>query len=80
MAKNGVDGVYTDDPKINPDAKKLDRICYNDIIKDGLKVMDTASCALCKQNNIPIIVFDFQAKGSIQKILHSEEIGTYVGG
>lgn len=80
MAKNGVDGVYTDDPKLNPEAKKLENIKYDDIIKDGLKVMDTASCALCKQNNIPIIVFDFQAKGSIVKILHSEQIGTYVGG
>lgn len=80
MAKNGVDGVYTDDPKTNSEAKKLDNIKYDDIIKDGLKVMDTASCALCKQNNIPIIVFDFQAKGSINQILHSKKIGTYVGG
>lgn len=80
MAKNGVDGVYTDDPRLNPDAKKLDKIDYDEIIKNGLKVMDTASCALCKQNNIPIIVFDFQAKGSILNILHSKEIGTYVGG
>lgn len=80
MAKNGVDGVYTDDPRTNPDAKKLNKIDYDEIIKNGLKVMDTASCALCKQNNIPIIVFDFQAKGSILNILHSQEIGTYVGG
>lgn len=79
MAKNGVDGVYTDDPKVNPDAKKIDTIDYDDIIKNGLKVMDTAACALCKQNNIPIIVFDFQAKGSIHAILHAEKIGTYVG-
>lgn len=80
MAKNGVDGIYTDDPNINPEAKKLDKISYDDIIKDGLKVMDTSACALCKQNNIPIIVFDFKAKGSILGILHSKEIGTYVGG
>lgn len=80
MAKNGVDGVYTDDPKLNPDAKKIDTIKYDDIIKDGLKVMDTSACALCKQNNIPIIVFDFQAKGSILDILHSKKVGTYVGG
>lgn len=78
MAKNGVDGVYTDDPKTNPEAKKLDNISYDDIIINGLKVMDTASCALCKQNNIPIVVFDFQAKGSILNILHSQKIGTYV--
>lgn len=80
MAKNGVDGVYTDDPKINPEAKKLENITYDDIIKNGLKVMDTAACALCKQNNIPIVVFDFQAKGSLLKILHSEKVGTFVGG
>lgn len=80
MAKNGVDGVYTDDPKVNPEATKLEDIKYDDIIKGGLKVMDTASCALCKQNNIPIIVFDFKAKNSILEILHSKKIGTYVGG
>lgn len=78
MAKNGVDGIYTDDPNTNPDAKKLDEIRYDDIIKNGLKVMDTSACALCKQNNIPIVVFDFQAKGSILDILHSKKIGTYV--
>lgn len=80
MAKNGVDGVYTDDPKTNPEAKKLEKISYDDIIKGGLKVMDTSACALCKQNNIPIVVFDFQARGSILEILHSKEIGTFVGG
>ena len=79
MAKNGVDGVYSDDPRINPDAKKYEKISYDDIIVKGLKVMDTASCALCKQNNIPIIVFDFAAKGSITKILTGEKLGTFVG-
>ena len=80
MAKNGVDGVYTADPKINPDAKKYDQITYDDIIIRGLKVMDTSSCSLCKENNIPIIVFDFAAKGAVMKILNNEKIGTYVGG
>ena len=80
MAKNGVDGVYSDDPRTNPNAKKYNNITYDDIIIKGLKVMDTASCALCKQNSIPIVVFDFAAKGSINKILKGENIGTYVGG
>lgn len=80
MAKNGVDGVYSDDPKLNPNAKKYENINYDDIIIKGLKVMDTASCALCKQNSIPIIVFDFAAQGSIMRILHNEKIGTFVGG
>ena len=79
-AKNGVDGVYSDDPRTNPNAKKYNNITYDDIIIKGLKVMDTASCALCKQNSIPIVVFDFAAKGSINKILKGENIGTYVGG
>ena len=79
MAKNGVDGVYTDDPRINPDAKKLEQIVYDDIIKNNLKVMDTAACALSKQNNIPILVFDFDAEGAICKILNGEKIGTYIG-
>jgi len=80
MAKNGVDGVYSDDPRSNPNAKKYDTINYDDVIIKGLKVMDTASCALCKENNIPIIVFDFSEKGAVIKILNGENIGTYVGG
>ena len=78
MAKNGVDGVYTDDPKTNSNAKKLDKITYDDIIKNGLKVMDTSACALCKQNNIPIIVFDFDLQDGILKVLNNAEIGTYI--
>ncbi len=78
MAKNGVDGVYSDDPKTNPEAKKLDRMSYDDIIKNELKIMDTSACALCKQNKIPIIVFDFKAKGSLARIMNGEAVGTYV--
>ena len=78
MAKNGVDGVYTDDPKTNAHAKKLDNISYDDIIKNGLKVMDTAACALCKQNNIPIVVFDFKKEDGIKNILDGQKIGTYI--
>jgi len=78
MAKNGVDGVYDDDPKTNPNAKKLDDIKYADIIKNDLKVMDASACSLCEQNNIPIIVFDFAAKGSLMKIINGEKIGTFV--
>ena len=65
MAKNGVDGVYNDDPKTNPDAIKYDKLNYDDIIVNGLKVMDTTSCSLCKQNNIPIIVFYFDGKDGV---------------
>ena len=79
MAKNGVDGVYNDDPKTNPDAIKYDKLNYDDIIVNGLKVMDTTSCSLCKQNNIPIIVFNFDEKDGIIKIFKGEKLGTYVG-
>lgn len=78
MAKNGVDGVYTDDPRTNPDAKKIEEMSYDDIIKNELKVMDTAACALCKQNHIPIVVFDFDLENGLTKILNNEKIGTYV--
>jgi len=78
MAKNGVDGVYSDDPKTNPNAKKYDKITYDDIIVNGLKVMDLTSCALCKQNSIPITVFDFNLKDSLVKILNNETVGTIV--
>ena len=80
MAKNGVDGVYTDDPKTNPDAKKLENVSYDDIIKNSLKIMDTSAVALCKQNDIPIVVFDFDAPGGVCKILNGKNIGTYIGG
>jgi uridylate kinase len=78
MAKNGVDGVYTDDPKTNPQAKKLENIKYDDIIINGLKVMDTSACTLCKQNQIPIIVFDFKKENGIKDILNGQKIGTYI--
>lgn len=78
MAKNGVNGVYTDDPKTNPQAKKLDKMKYDDIIINGLKVMDTSACSLCKQNNIPIVVFDFETQNGIVDILNGKEIGTYI--
>jgi len=78
MAKHGVDGVYTDDPKTNPNAKKIDDMSYDEIIKNNLKVMDTSACDLCKQNNIPIVVFDFDLKDGISKILQGEKLGTEV--
>jgi len=79
MAKNGVDGVYDDDPRTNPNAKKYDKISYDDIIVKGLKVMDLTSCSLARDNHIPIVVFDFTAKNSIVDILNGKNIGTQVG-
>ncbi len=79
MAKNGVDGVYTADPKKDKNAKKLDYISYDTIIQDNLKVMDLTACSLCKDNKMPIRVFDFAKENSIIDILQNKEIGTIVG-
>lgn len=80
MAKNRVDGVYNKDPRKFPDAKKYDYISYDDMIVQDLKVIDTAAVSLCKNNSIPILVFDFADQDSIEKILKGEKIGTLVGG
>lgn len=80
MAKKGVDGVYDSDPKLNPKAKKFDRLTYLDVIQKHLKVMDSTAISLCMDNKIPIVVFDIDKKGNIVKAAHGEKIGTLVGG
>jgi len=80
MAKNKVDGVYDKDPRKHSDAKKFDYISYDDIIKKDLKVVDTSAISLCKNNSIPVMVFDFASKDSIEKILKGEKEGTLIGG
>ena len=80
MAKKGVDGVYDSDPKLNPKAKKFDRLTYLDVIQKHLKVMDSTAISLCMDNKIPIVVFDIDKKGNIVKAAKGEEIGTLVGG
>ena len=78
MAKNNVDGVYDDDPKTNPDANKIHDITFEDVRKQGLKFMDHAGVALCEENNIPIVVFDFGQSGSIERIALGTKVGTLV--
>jgi len=80
MAKNKVDGVYNKDPRKFPDAKKYDYISYDDVLHKDLKVIDATAISLCKNNNIPIIVFDFADNGIIEKIVKGEKLGTLVGG
>lgn len=79
MAKNKVDGIYDDDPRTNPGAKKYDTLTFDSLMRQGLKVMDPAAVSLCQQNNIPIIVFDFAKSGSIERILTGDKVGTLVG-
>jgi uridylate kinase len=79
MAKNNTDGVYDDDPNKNPNAKKIHNISFEQFIRQGLKVMDPAAVALCQENDIPIVVFDFNRAGSIEKIVTGDTVGTLVG-
>ncbi len=79
MAKNKVDGVYTDDPQKNPQAEKIEEISFDQVRRRGLKVMDPAAIAICEENDIPIVVFDFAKAGSIEKIVRGDKIGTLVG-
>jgi uridylate kinase len=78
MAKNNVDGVYDDDPRRNPAAKKFERIDFISILNRRLKVMDATALSLCMENNLPIRVFDVFQEGSVRRILEGHEIGTLI--
>ena len=73
-----VDGIYTADPEKDPTAKKFDKISYDEIYTRGLKVMDLTATTLCKDNHLPIIVFDMDTVGNLKKVLSGENIGTLV--
>ncbi|MCL1976275.1 MAG: UMP kinase [Firmicutes bacterium] len=79
MAKK-VDGVYDSDPKTNPIAHRFERLDYMEVLNMGLKVMDSTAASLCKDNNIPLIVFDINGQGNIKRAVLGENIGTYIGG
>lgn len=73
-----VDGIYTADPEKDPSAKKFDSITFDDVYKNGLKVMDMTAFTLCKENDLPIIVFDMDTSGNLKKVLLGETVGTVV--
>lgn len=73
-----VDGIYTADPEKDPTATKFDRISYDEVYARGLKVMDLTATALCKENGLPVVVFDMDTVGNLAKVLSGEPIGTYV--
>ncbi|HLO81498.1 MAG TPA: UMP kinase [Chitinophagaceae bacterium] len=73
-----VNGIYTADPEKDPNAKKYDKISYKECIDRNLKVMDMTAFTLCMENNLPIIVFDMNEPGNLQKVVMGEEIGTMV--
>lgn len=78
MGKNGVDGVYTADPRKDPTATKYDHLTYMDALSRGLAVMDNTALTLCMDNNIPIIVFDAMEAGSMERIVMGEKVGTLI--
>jgi len=73
-----VDGVYTSDPLKDKKAKKFSSIKYLDVINRGLKVMDTTAISLCKDNDLPIIVFNLKKRGNIKKTVLGQKVGTLV--
>lgn len=73
-----VDGIYTADPEKHPDAVKFTEITYDEVYTRGLKVMDLTATALCKENKMPIVVFDMDTRGNLAKVLAGEPIGTLV--
>jgi uridylate kinase len=78
LAKNGVDGVYSADPRTDPDAKKLDEITYQEALVKGLKVVDSTAFSLCMDNKMPMVVFGMEPAGNVAKAIRGERIGTLV--
>lgn len=78
LAKNGVDGVYSEDPKKNPNAQKYTDLTYIDVLNKGLKIMDSTATSLCMDNKIPILVFAIEDPKNIERIILGENIGTII--
>jgi uridylate kinase len=78
MAKNGVEGVYSADPKLDPNAQFLAQISHMDAIQRGLKIMDATALTLCMENHLPIHVFNMDEPGNIQRVVAGEKVGTLV--
>jgi uridylate kinase len=75
-----VDGIYDSDPKLNPNARRYQSLTYSHVLAHDLRVMDSTAIALCKENNIPIMVFDLTGRGNIHRAVKGESVGTIVGG
>ena len=75
---SGTDGIYTDDPRTNPDAVKLDQISYIDLVSGGLRAMDATAATLCMENEMPIVMFDLMRPGNVLSIIEGRPIGTIV--
>ena len=78
LAKSGVDGVYSADPKKDPSAVKYQTVSFDDVLSKSLAVADAAAFSLCRENNLPIVVFDLKNKGNIARAVRGESVGTLV--
>jgi uridylate kinase len=78
LAKSGVDGVYNADPRKDKSATKYEKISYDEVLSKSLAVADAAAFALCRENNLPIVVFDLKQNGNIKRAVKGESIGTLV--
>ncbi len=78
MAKSGVDGVYDADPREKPDARRYDVLTFDEAIRENLKVMDQTAIALCRENGVPLEVFDMGVPGNIRRVASGESVGTRV--
>jgi len=78
MKGTRVDGIYTSDPEKNPDATKFEKISFDEIYNKNLKIMDLTATTLCKENNLPLLVFNMDKPGNLQKVINGENIGTVV--
>ena len=79
LKATNVDGVYNADPHLDPTAERYDQITFSDALAQDLRVMDATALSLCRENNIPIIVFDLHTHGNIRRVVQGEKVGTYVG-
>ena len=75
---SGTDGIYTDDPRTNPEATRLDEVSYLDVLNQGLRAMDSTAITLCMDNNLPIVMFDLMGEGNVRALLEGRPIGTLV--
>ncbi len=78
MGKNGVDGVYSDDPNLNPSAERYVQVSHQEALQRNLRVMDASALALCRDNDLAIIVFDMNDEGAVQRAVLGEPVGTLV--
>ncbi len=78
MAKNGVDGVYSADPKVDPNAKKYEHLSFMDMLNEGLQVIDSTAASMCMDNNVELLVFNMNESGNILRAIKGEKIGTVI--